>query len=101
VKPVNVNEVNAPQQTHAQRTQPVKPKDAEPGQSSQTSTVSNSSDHISMSNRAAEVRRLVAKVGGLPDVRQPRVDSVRQRIQSGQYQVSSVKIADAIIRDQG
>jgi len=42
---------------------------------------------------------LEAKVASSPDIRQDRVDQVRQAIASGTYSVSDEQLADAILRD--
>ena len=52
------------------------------------------SDGASLSNGV--VSQLAAKVQQMPDIRQDRVEALRQAVQSGQYQVSDQQIADAI-----
>jgi flagellar biosynthesis anti-sigma factor FlgM len=95
MKPVNLNGLNHPQ-LQIQRTEPVRPTDAD----KPVGNSGSASDQISVSNRAGEVGHLIARAGQLDDVRQDRVGPLRQLIHSGQYEVSSVRIADAIIRDE-
>jgi flagellar biosynthesis anti-sigma factor FlgM len=98
MKSVNLNGINSAQQARLQQPEPVRPKDAE---SPATALAHNMPDGVSVSNRAEEAGRLIARAGEFADVRQERVYSLRQAIQSDQYQVSSSSIADAIIRDEG
>jgi flagellar biosynthesis anti-sigma factor FlgM len=53
-----------------------------------------------VSERATEVRRLVERVLELPDVRQERVEALRARIASGDFNPSAEEIADAVIKDE-
>ena len=98
MKSVNINGLNSTQQARLQQPEAPRPKHAEvPASSPSHSTP----DHVSVSSRAEEVGRLIARTGELADVRQEQVDSLRQAIQSDRYKVSSSSIADAIIRDEG
>ena len=58
-------------------------------------------DTINVSDQAATVGRLAAKVAELPDVREERVAALRARVESGNYQPSAREIADAIINQEG
>lgn len=42
---------------------------------------------------------LTAKALHQPEIRQEKVDNLRQAVSSGEYKVDSQKIADAMIRD--
>lgn|GEM_PF-1353318 len=57
------------------------------------------SDSISVSNRAAEIGELAAKADQLPEVRQERVEQLRNSVQAGNYHPSASDIADAILKD--
>jgi negative regulator of flagellin synthesis FlgM len=57
-------------------------------------------DKIEFSSKGAEVGKLVDQLKQFPDVRQDRVDSLRQKIQSGEYRPASEEIADAILKDE-
>lgn len=57
-------------------------------------------DKISVSERAATAERLAARVNQSPDVRQEKVEALRERIQSGSYKPSASDIADAILKDE-
>src|SRR5678816_1312420 len=97
MKSVNLNGLNSPQQTRLQQPEAVRHKDAE---AFAASAAYGMPDQVSVSSRVDDVNRLIARAGELGDIRQERVDSLREVIQSDQYQVSSGVIADAIIRDE-
>jgi flagellar biosynthesis anti-sigma factor FlgM len=74
-----------------------------PESESSTAATTNShptSDHVNLSDRGATIRRLIDQSAQLPDVRQDRVDSVSNQIESGSYKPSATDIAEAIIKDQ-
>lgn len=98
MKSVNLNGLNSTQQARLQQPDPVRHKDAEVLAASPTR---GAPDQVSLSGRAEEAGRLIARAGELGDIRHERVDSLRQALQSDQYKVSSSSIADAIIRDEG
>jgi flagellar biosynthesis anti-sigma factor FlgM len=97
MKSVNLNGLNSTQQARLQRPELVRPKD---GETNAPSAAHSIPDQVNVSSRAEEASRLVARAGELGDVRHERVDSLREAIQSDNYQVSSSSIADAIIRDE-
>ena len=57
-------------------------------------------DKLDLSNRGSEVNTFIDKLKELPDVRQDKVNSLRDQIASGSYNPSSEKIADAILKDE-
>ena len=59
------------------------------------------SDSVNVSDQATTVGRLLAQVAQLPDVRQERVEPLRDLVQSGSYHPSAHEIADAILKDEG
>lgn len=56
-------------------------------------------DQTTFSTDAVEVKSLVAKALQLPEVRQEKVDALRQAIRNGEYEVEPSKIADALIKE--
>lgn len=98
MKLVNLNGLNSIQAARLQQPESVRPRD---GETNVLSAVRSTADQISVSGRAEEATRLIARAGELGDVRHERVDSLREAIQSNQYQVSSSRIADAIINYEG
>lgn len=68
--------------------------------STKTTVAQPKSDQVEVSSLGREIGELVDKAKGLSDIRQERVEQLRQMVQSGQYFVSSQTIADAILRDE-
>jgi flagellar biosynthesis anti-sigma factor FlgM len=64
------------------------------------SPLGHDSDQIKVSNVHDHVRQLVERVKGQDAVRQQRVDSLRQVVQTGNYRVTSSDIADAILKEE-
>ena len=57
-------------------------------------------DDVKVSERATNIGRLTARASELPDVRQEKVDALRERIQSGSYHPKAGDIADAILKEE-
>jgi negative regulator of flagellin synthesis FlgM len=66
-----------------------------------TSGVSSAAgeDTVKLSSAHGEVQTLAASLNKVPEVRTERVQALQQRVQSGQYNPDSKKVADAIIKD--
>ena len=58
------------------------------------------SDHFENSDRGSQVRNLTERAAGLPDIRQEKVDAIREKINTGEFKPSGGDIADAILRDE-
>lgn len=56
-------------------------------------------DQINVSDRAASIQQIVDKISNIPQVRQDRVEALREQVQSGSFNPSSEDIADAILRE--
>jgi len=54
-------------------------------------------DRTTLSTDAASLQALTAKAMGSPEIRQDRVDALRQAISSGQYKIEPDQIATAMI----
>lgn len=59
------------------------------------------SDQANLSADGLQFSNLRSAISNVPDVRQDRVASLRQSIQSGSYNVSNQQIAAALQRDSG
>jgi negative regulator of flagellin synthesis FlgM len=55
------------------------------------------SDAVELSPEARLVALAHQMMANLPDIRTEKVEAIRQRMDSGQYQVDSQKVADKII----
>lgn len=54
-------------------------------------------DQAQLSGMHAQVQTLVAQAAQLPDMRQEKVNALRQVVQAGSYQPTSDQIADAMV----
>ena len=57
-------------------------------------------DHASLSNDAAKVSALQQQAMSVPDVRQSKVDALKQQISSGEYKVDASAVAKSM-RENG
>lgn len=57
-------------------------------------------DKVTVSERANTVNELVARANELPDIRQERVEALREKVESGAYRPDARVIADAILKDE-
>jgi negative regulator of flagellin synthesis FlgM len=71
------------------------------GRASKNSDESGSSDGATFSAGSASVSGLAAQALAAPEVRQDRVEALREAIRNGSYQVDPAKIADAMLNEAG
>jgi negative regulator of flagellin synthesis FlgM len=57
-----------------------------------------SRDAVELTGTAARLKSVEARLAGLPDVDKARVDAIRKRIESGEYQPDPARIAQKLIR---
>lgn len=99
MKQVDLNAISSAHTRQTQRTDAVRPSGT--GSTASTNSAAKTMrDHVDVSSAAKEVGQLVERAKSLPGIRQERVDELRKLIESGQYEVSSQTIADAILRDE-
>ncbi len=81
---------------------PVKPDGADLPQATtiQPSGRAPRTGGVRVSSRAEDVARLVVRAGLLGEIRQDRVEPLRQQIQAGVYKVPATEIAEAILLDE-
>lgn len=95
---INIDRLSGPEPIRAELQRDVKGTGADAGLNvAKRSPVSE--DKLDISSRATEVGRLVDQLKALPDVRQERIDALRDQIAAGTYQPDSELIADAILQD--
>lgn len=63
--------------------------------------ISVNEDKIEISGKISDVGKYVDKIKELPDIRQDQVNSLKEKVLSGEYQPSSQQIADAILKSEG
>lgn len=56
-------------------------------------------DKISLSGKAKEISELKATIDQLPDVRTDKIDTVKQAIDTGNYNIDARKIAQKILEE--
>jgi negative regulator of flagellin synthesis FlgM len=61
---------------------------------------SGTEDKLELSSRASEVGKLVEQLKNMPDVREEKINQLREQISTGKYNPSSNDIADAILKDE-
>ncbi len=79
-------------------TQPKHAQPPKPG-SKRTEPLGPPSDQIELSPETTERQRIQEAISRLQDVREERIERLRQALESGQYHIESELIADALIRD--
>jgi negative regulator of flagellin synthesis FlgM len=78
------------------------PKVASPGSSAQqnrSAPVDSSQDQAQLSVDNNTIQQLKANLSQVPEVRQERVDALRQAVSNGSYQVSDQQLSDAMGSD--
>src|SRR5208282_5335482 len=71
-----------------------------PNQPSRAVPVDSGNDQAEFSADNATIQQLKANLSQMPEVRQERVNALRQAVSSGSYQVSDQQLSDAIGSDQ-
>lgn len=61
------------------------------------SGTTNSKDTLALSDFAKELSIAKSAVDQTPDIRQTRVDEIKQQMQAGKYNISAAQIADKLI----
>jgi len=78
----------------------IAPSPAQQTESKSSNTPSqgaNTQDSVSLSNAAQNIAKIEAEIKSLPDVDQSKVDSIRARIDNGDYQVDSQNLAQKLL----
>lgn len=95
---ININKTNEIEPIQTRKQSDVSLADIKKSESDATRNVVRE-DKFQISDRAAEVGKFVDRIKELPEVRQEKVEVLRQQIERGEYDSSSKDIADAILRD--
>ncbi|MFP4086553.1 MAG: flagellar biosynthesis anti-sigma factor FlgM [Desulfobacteraceae bacterium] len=59
----------------------------------------SSKDQVVLSPEAKQIQKAKELIGGLPDIREEKVEAVRSRMQEGSYEIDGEKIASKIIEE--
>lgn len=71
----------------------------QPGTTTTVATQSTVGDRTTFSSSSATIQNLVTQTLATPDVRQDKVQALRQAVSSGTYQVDTQKLASAMLSD--
>jgi negative regulator of flagellin synthesis FlgM len=52
---------------------------------------------VQLTDTAVNLKQIESRIAGLPDIDRARVDAVRQRVDSGAYQVNAGRLADRLL----
>lgn len=63
-----------------------------------TSNVSTSKDSLVISDFAKELQIAKQTVAAAPDVRQTKVDDIKQQMEAGTYNISASKVAEKLLK---
>lgn len=97
---ININKLKNFDRIGAARETKVGKSDAINSQTVESKTVGSENDTLSFSSRVSEFGKLVDALRELPDVRQDRVDALREKISAGEYNPSGEEIAEAIFKSE-
>ena len=61
------------------------------------STAGSASSQIQLTDTATTLKQIEARIANQPDVDRARVDAVRQRVESGAYQMNAGRLADRLL----
>ncbi|PKM94911.1 MAG: flagellar biosynthesis anti-sigma factor FlgM [Firmicutes bacterium HGW-Firmicutes-1] len=61
------------------------------------SGVSTSKDTLAISNFAKELQVATQAVNNAPDIRQSKVDEIKQQMEAGKYNISASQLADKLL----
>lgn len=60
--------------------------------------LAGATDSVSLTDTAAQLRRIEASLADLPEVDNDKVAAIRQSIENGSYQVDASRIADSLLQ---
>ena len=96
---MNVNKIDSPTPIRVERQNDIKGPVRE-----QTRSVAQrrpaTEDRLDLSSRGSEVGNLVEQLKQMPDLRQDKVNSLREQVANETYRPSNQDIASAILKDE-
>ena len=102
---IEINNIN-PQRPDNNRSQGAKgtqeiARKEQPASENQGSSQAGNPDNVSLSQEAQTLARIEADLKTQPEVDQARVEEVRARIESGNYQIDNDKLAQKMLDLEG
>ena len=74
-------------------------KGQEVGKQSEKEKIQNEQDKISVSGTAREISELKSMIADLPDVRTDKVAEIKKAVDTGNYNVDALKVAERILEE--
>lgn len=71
--------------------------DSEKAEAGSRSEGAENSSQVRLTDTAANLKQIETRLAGLPDVDHKRVETLRQRIESGAYEVNAGRLADRLL----
>ncbi len=95
---ISMKQLVATLRTHDKRTPRLKTSDSVGRATGQTSTdVRPAGDHLTLSSRAQDMLKARGVLNGMPTLREDKLAQIKERLQSGTYEVPSQDVAAKII----
>lgn len=96
---ININKINDLDSLRTARQTEARSADKS-GSASAGAKAETGEDKLRFSERASDIGRLVDQLKELPDMREAKINALREQIEAGEYNPSSEDIADAILREE-
>jgi negative regulator of flagellin synthesis FlgM len=74
-------------------------KGQEVGKQSEAQKAENEQDKISLSGKAREISELKSMIADLPDVRTDKVAEIKKAVDTGNYNIDALKVAERILEE--
>ena len=94
--------IDSNQSSPAQNTPATRPTDKQPPVPANELTSEapiNATDRVSLSSEQLDYHTIQEAIKKVPDIRQEKIEKIKQALASGDYQVPSESIADRLIQD--
>lgn len=69
------------------------------GNAQNTNVADTSADKISLSGKAREISELKSLLEQLPEIRTDRVEEIKKAVDTGSYNIDSLKVAEKILQE--
>mgnify|MGYP000400235671 FL=1 len=97
INQISSNRPDGPKRHDNGKVAPSSAQQTENKSSNAPSQGANTQDSVSLSSTAQNIAKIEAEIKSLPDVDQSKVDSIKARIDNGDYQVDSQNLAQKLL----
>ena len=94
---IDTGNINTNRSDGPKRNESAKGSGTSKAENTTTETEATPSANVSLSSSAQNLSKIEAELKSLPEINQTRVDEVRARIESGQYQPDSANLAQKML----